>query len=110
MSSYFEMIADGLTTLADRKGSSRQALWKCVSAKYPNADYKQFLVRLRKITRDGKEISMHKQRYRLNSDFKSKVRKAMEKGEIIAKVHKTNATMKKSKKQQKKRQGKNKAK
>ena len=32
---YLEMIEDGLITLNERKGASRQALWKCVSSKYP---------------------------------------------------------------------------
>ena len=55
-SQYFEMIQDALLTLKDRKGSSRAALWKCVRAKYPEADHKQFLIRLKKITHEGNEI------------------------------------------------------
>jgi hypothetical protein len=47
--SYMEMIEDAVITLGERKGSSRQALWKCVSTKYPEADYKQFIVRLKKL-------------------------------------------------------------
>ena len=56
MATYFDMIADSLLTLNDRKGSTRQGLWKCLSSKYPEADYKQFLIRLKKITHDGSEI------------------------------------------------------
>jgi len=47
--SYAEMIQTALLTLNERGGSSRQGLWKCVHAKYPESDYKQFLVRLRKL-------------------------------------------------------------
>ena len=63
--SYFEMIEDGLLTLADRKGASRQALWKCVSSKYPeHADFKHFLVRLKKLSHEG-PIHFKKGRYNL---------------------------------------------
>jgi len=37
---YQEMIESALLTLADRKGSTRQAIWKCINTKYPEADYK----------------------------------------------------------------------
>ena len=43
------MIENALLTLADRKGSTRQAIWKYVNNKHPEADYKQFLIRLKKI-------------------------------------------------------------
>jgi hypothetical protein len=49
MRTYFEMIEEALLTLQDRKGSSRQAIWKAVNTKFPEADYKQFLIRLKKI-------------------------------------------------------------
>jgi hypothetical protein len=98
MTSYLEMIQDALITLADRKGSSRPGLWKCVSAKYPEADYKQYLIRLKKLSHDGKEIVSNKHRFKLNPDYKKKLIKALEKGESTKKVMKTKATMKKSKK------------
>ena len=47
--SYAEMIQTALLTLNERGGSSRQAIWKCIHAKFPESDYKQFLVRLKKI-------------------------------------------------------------
>jgi hypothetical protein len=37
---YSAMIEEALITLADRKGSSRQGLWKCVHAQFPETDYK----------------------------------------------------------------------
>jgi len=60
MRPYLEMIEEALITLGDRKGSSRQGLWKVVQSKNPEADYKQFLVRLKKLTRDGDHIVMDK--------------------------------------------------
>jgi hypothetical protein len=47
--SYAEMIQTALLTLNERGGSSRQAIWKYVEAKFPESNYKQFLVRLKKI-------------------------------------------------------------
>jgi hypothetical protein len=47
------MIEDAILTLAERQGSSRQALWKVVMTKYPGADYKQFVVRLKKEKANG---------------------------------------------------------
>ncbi len=44
---YLDMFIDALVTLHDRKGSSRQAMWKCIAAKYAEATYNQFLIRLR---------------------------------------------------------------
>ena len=107
---YLEMISDALMTLKERKGSSRQALWKCVASKYDKADYKQFLVRLKKITQSGKEIIFEKQRYKFNANYKGKLQKAAEQGKSLKNVHKTKATMKKSKRKQMKRSSKNKGK
>ena len=43
-----------LMTLNDRGGSSRQAIWKAAHAKFPEADYKIFIVRLKKYSsKDG---------------------------------------------------------
>jgi len=39
---YEIMIAEAITTLHERKGASRQALWKCVSSLHHEADEKQF--------------------------------------------------------------------
>lgn len=53
---YFEMIEDAIINLSDRMGSSRQALWKYINSKYPEADYKQFLIRLKKVAKEGGTI------------------------------------------------------
>jgi len=46
---YAEMIEEAILSLGEIRGSSRQAIWKAVNGKYPDADYKQFVVRLRKM-------------------------------------------------------------
>lgn len=98
MKSYLEMVEDALIILSERKGSSRSSLWKCVNAKYPEADYKQFLIRLKKLSRDGTEIIYDKGRYRLTPSYKIKILKALKKGTTPKRVKKTKATMKKTKK------------
>lgn len=37
---YLDMIERAIFTLKDRKGSSRQGIWKFIHAQYPEADYK----------------------------------------------------------------------
>ena len=88
---YLEMIQDAIITLQDRKGSSRQALWKCVSAQHPEADYKQFLIRLKKESHEG-HVLFDKGRYKLDASSKAKLLKGKSSGS-----KKTSATMKGSK-------------
>jgi hypothetical protein len=39
--SYIEIIQDALITLNEPKGTSRQALWKCIQSRHPEgADQK----------------------------------------------------------------------
>ncbi|CDW78646.1 UNKNOWN [Stylonychia lemnae] len=57
---YQEMIENALLTLAERKGSTRQAIWKCINVKYPEADYKQFLIRLKKIKQQAMDTAWNK--------------------------------------------------
>ena len=64
--SYFEMIEDAILTLAERKGSSRQAIWKCISTKFPEADYKQYLIRFKKIGENENIVKASGQRLRLS--------------------------------------------
>ena len=51
--SYAEMLQTALMTLNERGGSTRQEIWKFINAKFAHADYKIFLVRLKKYARDG---------------------------------------------------------
>jgi hypothetical protein len=39
---YLEMIQVSLLTLNERGGSSRQEIWKCIEAKFPEAQHKQY--------------------------------------------------------------------
>lgn len=67
---YFDMIEDAVLTLADRKGSTRQGIWKCIQAKYPEADYKQFLIRFKKIGENSNIVHASGQRIRLDPKYK----------------------------------------
>ena len=40
-------------TLNERKGATRQSIWKVMEAKFPQAVYKIFLVRLSKMSKEG---------------------------------------------------------
>lgn len=103
MRPYLEMVEDALIQLSDRKGSSRVAMWKYISSKYPEADYKQFLIRLKKLSHEKSDIVNEKGRYKLTQDHKNKLKKALAKGSTTkTRVQKTKATMKKSKRKQKK--------
>ena len=49
-----------LMNLNERGGSSRQAVWKFVEAKFPEANRKLFLVRLKKYSSEGGFIQKSK--------------------------------------------------
>ena len=51
--SYVQMIQSALMSLNERGGTSRQEMWKFIQAKFPEADYKMFLVRLKKYAGSG---------------------------------------------------------
>ena len=75
--SYAEMIQDALCVLKNKGGSSRQAVWKCVAARNPDADYKQFVVRLKKLTgAEGSHVVLgkNKQRFQLSAKLADRIR------------------------------------
>jgi hypothetical protein len=108
------MIEEAIITLADRQGSSRKAIWDFIERKNPGADYKQFLVRLKKV--DPKVIVKAAKglKWRLESSYKKKLLAALKKGKspsTVKKVKKSSIrksgkkakkTVKKSKKSAKK--------
>jgi histone H1/5 len=96
--SYFEMIEDAILTLAERKGSTRQAIWKFISIKYPEADYKQFLVRLKKVKENNNIEPVGTMRFKLSSNYRKKLLTALKKGVQPKAVQKSKATMKNSSK------------
>lgn len=50
---YEEMISDCLLTLKEKKGSTRQEIWKLMQIKFPESDYKKLLFRLKKLKLPG---------------------------------------------------------
>lgn len=105
------MVHDGLMTLDNnRKGASRQELWKCVSSKFPEADHKMFLVRMKKLAADKingiEHVNGNKQRFRLTSSFMQKIHRRVNKGLDMIKAAKSIVTLKPIKVAQKKRKSK----
>ena len=86
---YMEMVMIALITLNESGGSTRQELWKCISAKFPESDYKQFILRLKRMQMDtssfvvqGKTIA----RFKLEPKFKDKLKRRLDKGLPIIKA------------------------
>jgi len=90
--SYSEMIQTALLTLNERGGSSRQAIWKCVHSLFPESDYKQFLVRLKKIAEGSSFLSrVNNSTFKLEKNFRNRAKKALAKGVTIHKIVHSNA-------------------
>ena len=69
--SYTEMVQVALLTLNEPKGSSRQGIWKCIEAKFPESNYKQFLVRFKKLSEEASHIERpNPQRWKLEKKFR----------------------------------------
>ena len=80
--SYSEMVQVALLTLNEPKGSSRMGIWKCVEAKFPESNYKQFLVRFKKLSEEGSHIEkVAAQRWKLEKKFRERCMRQMKKGE-----------------------------
>ena len=102
---YAEIIEDSILTLNDTMGSSRQAIWKAVSGAFPAADYKLFVVRLKKM-REAGQIAQKGGKFRLEISYKHKLLKALEKGKSGKKVAKSSVSMKKGAKKSAAKKGK----
>jgi hypothetical protein len=90
------MIEKCIVTLADKKGSSRQAIGKLMKANYPNHDPRIFLSRLKKLAVGGKSIVRDKGRFKLEVTHRAKLLKSQKKGGDKTKTTiKTGPTMKK---------------
>lgn len=94
------MIQLALMTLNERGGSSRQELWKCIEARFPEASHKMYLVSLRKIMRAGSAVQYGKNTFRfmLDKKFKERALKRQAKGLPLKKVLSTDVTVDKVKK------------
>ena len=58
-------------------------MWKCIEAKFPEANYRQFIVRLKKISSDSKSFVVTGktlQRFKLEPKFKDKLKRRLDKG------------------------------
>lgn len=102
--SYIEIIQDALVTLKEPKGSSRQALWKCIESKHPEeANRKQFFIRLKKLSADSlNNIEQHGARFKLSKSYQDKIKRRLAGGADLKTVIKTQAMIKPVKKLAKK--------
>ena len=111
---YIDMITQAIFDLADRKGSSRDAIWKYLLVKFPEGirDKKVFLTRLYKLSKEDNQIQSAKgniHRFRLSVSYRGKLIRAMANGKKI-KPTKSNAMTSKTKNPRKKVSVMNKAK
>ena len=85
---YVEMLQTALMTLNERGGSSRQAIWKFIEAKFPEANRKIFLVRLKKYSGENGFIVKGKTsaRFSLNRGFRLGLEKRVAKGMTVARA------------------------
>ena len=82
------MITQAIFEIADRKGASRDALWKFVQMKFPEdvRDKKIFLVRLNKIAKEDNQVHRvpgNAMRYRLETNYRGRMVRALAKGEKL---------------------------
>jgi len=79
------MIEETLMTLNERGGASRQAVWKALGQKFPDAEYRYFLVRLQNAAKDGTTVifGSNKQRFKLAPKLKGRVERAAKAGKPI---------------------------
>ena len=105
---YLEMVQVAILTLNERGGSSRQEIWKCIDARFPEANHKSFLLAMRKLAADGTAIIRGKNinRFTMEKNFKLKALKRMKQGlplqMVLSSKHMTDLVKKKMKKVAKK--------
>ena len=111
---YINMITQAIFDIGDRKGASRDAIWKYLQMKFPEdvRDKKIFLARLLKISKEDNQVNKaanNAARFRLDMNFRNRMLRAMAKGEKV-KATRTNAMTKKTKNDKKGASKMNKAK
>ena len=99
--SYLDMITQAIFEIGDRKGASRDAIWKYLLVKFPESvrDKKIFLTRLYKISKEDNHVENSKgnlHRFKLSQNYILRLRKALAKGEKVKPVR-NNAMTKKTK-------------
>lgn len=68
---YLEMVQVALLTLNESGGSSRQEMWKFVENRFPEANRKQYILKLKGILHKGGAViqGKNKQRFKLEKKF-----------------------------------------
>ena len=87
--SYVEMIQVALLTLNERGGASRQQMWKCIEAKFPEANKVQFALALKKCSAAEKNFLVPgktKQRFALSPEFRKNIQKRLATGLPLVKA------------------------
>ena len=99
---YLEMVQVALLTLNERGGSSRQEIWKCIDARFPEADHKRYMLALKRIVGQvGQNAVVHgknNMRFKLETKFRDRALKRQEKGLPLRKVLSSDAMVDKVKK------------
>ena len=90
------MIEAGIFSLAERKGSTRQSLWKYLQSAHPGIDYKQFLIRFRKIGENPHVVKVDKNRVKLTKGYRATVIRILNRGEDPVIVNRRKALEKKN--------------
>jgi hypothetical protein len=95
------MVAYAIFTTADRKGSTRDSIWKVLTStkmfQESIRDKKIFLTTLKRLTGDDQYFERSKdnmQRFKLNQKFKDKLKKQVQKGGDLMIAIKSNMTTK----------------
>ena len=97
---YLEMVQVAIITLNERGGSTRQEIWKCIEAKFPEANLHSYMIALKKLaTADGPVIhGKNRARFTLEKKFRVKAVQRMAKGLPIKAVLMSTAMIDKVKK------------
>ena len=98
---YIDMITQAILQIGDRKGASSQAIWKFLQMKFPEdiRDRKLFQARLSKVSKEDNQVNKvagQAQRFKLDSNYRARMIRALAKGENV-KATRTNAMTKKTK-------------
>merc|ERR1719183_555488 len=95
------MITDAIFSLGDRKGSSREAIWKFVSSKkiYQESvrNKKIFLTQMKRLSQSDQFFTKTKdnmQRFKLSEKFKDRLKKFLSKGQDMFLAQKSAMTTK----------------
>lgn len=95
--SYTDLIVEAVVSYGEVKGTSKEDLWKATVSKKPEADLKQFTLRLKKLLEQG-VLKSSNYKYRLCKVYHKKLLSKLEKGQdsLPIVVSKSRATTKKS--------------